>query len=288
MVVCATTATGFGTGFAPMLKESLANAIVSKKPNVKWDDIAGLEAAKKVLHSGDIMSKWFGESEKLVRQLFVMVRQKKPAIIFIDKIDALCSSREGPGGANEHTARMKTELLIQMQGLDSENDGLVVLAVTNLPWALDPAARRRFQKRIYVPLPDRKAREDLFRIHSGGGILADDELSALARETDGFSASDIHNFVEEALRVPLDKIHAATHFKKVGCRGSELYAPCDPREGGSAMTWEGIPKDKLKEPRVTAEEFFQILRDGKVKSTVGSDELGEYKKWTETYGMEGK
>ena len=149
-----------------------------------------------------------------------MAREKKPAIIFIDEIDALCANREGPGGANEHTARMKTELLIQMQGLDSDNDGLVVLAATNLPWALDPAARRRFQKRIYIPLPDHKAREDLFRIHSGGDILADDELSRLARETDGFSGSDIHNFVEEALRVPLDKIHAATRFKNVGsCPG---------------------------------------------------------------------
>ncbi|KAK4446067.1 AAA-domain-containing protein [Podospora aff. communis PSN243] len=324
------------------LKESLANAIVSKKPNVKWGDIAGLAEAKKVLEqtlvfpqrfpnlfsaerkppraillygppgtgksylasavatevdytlfrisSADVMSKWFGESEKLVRQLFVLARQKKPAIIFIDEIDALCRTRDGPDGGNEHTSRMKTELLVQMQGLDSDSDGLVVLAATNLPWALDPAARRRFQKRIYVPLPDQKAREELFRIHSGGRILTTDQLSELARRTDGFSGSDISNFVEEVLRLPLDVLHAATHFKKVVRRGSEFYTPCESHEGGAiAMTWQEIPAgNMLEEPHVTAQDFFRILEGGKVKSTVSLGECGKYEEWTETYGVEGK
>ncbi|KAK5658936.1 hypothetical protein OQA88_1753 [Cercophora sp. LCS_1] len=225
-----------------------------------------------------------------------MARQKKPAIIFIDEIDALCANRDGqgPGGGgsnNEHTARIKTELLVQMESVGNKNDGVVVLAATNLPWALDPAARRRFQKRIYISMPDEGARKQLFQIHSGdrGRLLADQELfRELVRRTDGFSGSDIANFVQEALRAPLDKVSAATHFKKVNSNGSQLYTPCGPYESGAIeMTWDKVPKNKLKEQPVTAADFLQILNHGNVKASVGVGELGKYQDWTEAYGMEG-
>lgn len=108
-----------------------------------------------------------GESKALVRQLFAMAREKKPAIIFIDEIDALISNRDSGAASSESTARMKTEFLVQMDGLGHSNDGVLVLAATNLPWRLDPAVRRRFQKRIHIPLPDEAARRELFRILMG-------------------------------------------------------------------------------------------------------------------------
>lgn len=119
------------------------------------------------ISSSDVTSKWMGESKALVRQLFAMAREKKPAIIFIDEIDALISNRDSGAASSESTARMKTEFLVQMDGLGHSNDGVLVLAATNLPWRLDPAVRRRFQKRIHIPLPDEAARRELFRILMG-------------------------------------------------------------------------------------------------------------------------
>jgi vacuolar protein-sorting-associated protein 4 len=108
------------------------------------------------ISSSDLVSKWLGESERLVKQLFKLARENKPAIIFIDEIDSLCGSRSE--GENETSRRIKTEFLVQMQGVGNDNDGILVLGASNVPWELDPAIRRRFEKRIYIPLPDPVAR----------------------------------------------------------------------------------------------------------------------------------
>ena len=108
------------------------------------------------ISSSDLVSKWLGESERLVKQLFKLARENKPAIIFIDEVDSLCGSRSE--GENETSRRIKTEFLVQMQGVGNDNDGILVLGATNTPWELDPAIRRRFEKRIYIPLPDLHAR----------------------------------------------------------------------------------------------------------------------------------
>mmetsp|Transcript_34249 Transcript_34249/g.33484 ORF Transcript_34249/g.33484 Transcript_34249/m.33484 type:complete len:154 (+) Transcript_34249:467-928(+) len=106
--------------------------------------------------STDLVSKWLGESEKLVKQLFKMARENKPSIVFIDEVDSLCGSRSE--GENETSRRIKTEFLVQMQGVGNDMDGVLVLGATNVPWELDGAIRRRFEKRIYIPLPDEMAR----------------------------------------------------------------------------------------------------------------------------------
>jgi vacuolar protein-sorting-associated protein 4 len=102
--------------------------------------------------SSDLISKFVGESERLIKQLFAMARERKPSIIFIDEIDSMCGTRDG--NESEASRRVKTEFLVQMQGVGNNNDGVLVLGATNLPWALDPAIRRRFEKRVYIPLPD--------------------------------------------------------------------------------------------------------------------------------------
>lgn len=141
--------------------------------------------------SSDLVSKWQGESERLVRSLFEMARESRPAIIFIDEIDSLCSSRSE--GESDSTRRIKTEFLVQMQGVGNSHDGLLVLGATNVPWELDPAMRRRFEKRIYIPLPEPHARAIMFPLHLGDtpNDLNDSDFDRLGQLSEGYSGSDI-------------------------------------------------------------------------------------------------
>ena len=115
--------------------------------------------------SSDLVSKWMGESERLVKQLFTMARQNKPAIIFIDEVDAICGTRGE--GESEASRRIKTEILVQMNGVGNDPTGVLVLGATNIPWQLDSAIRRRFERRIFIPLPDLHARTRMFELNIG-------------------------------------------------------------------------------------------------------------------------
>lgn len=92
------------------------------------------------ISSSDLMSKYVGESEKLIKSLFQMAHEKSPSIIFIDEIDSLAGARSE--GENESSRRVKTEFMVQMQGVGNDTGGVLVLGATNLPWALDSAIRR--------------------------------------------------------------------------------------------------------------------------------------------------
>lgn len=234
-----------GTG-----KSYLAKAVATEANNSTFFSVS----------SSDLVSKWLGESEKLVKNLFELARAHKPSIVFIDEVDSLCSARSD--NESESARRIKTEFLVQMQGVGSDNDGVLVLGATNTPWILDSAIRRRFEKRIYIPLPDEHARLVMFKIHLGNTAhtLTEDNLRTLASKTDGFSGSDISIVVRDALMQPVRKVQTATHFKKVSGPSpvdktticDDLLVPCSPGDPGAIeMTWVDLPGDKLFEPPVT-------------------------------------
>lgn len=149
----------------------------------------------------------------MVKNLFELARQHKPSIIFIDEVDSLCSARSD--NESESARRIKTEFLVQMQGVGNDNDGILVLGATNIPWVLDAAIRRRFEKRIFIPLPEEHARQVMFKIHLGdtAHVLTEENLRELSRKTEGYSGADISIIVRDALMQPVRKVQNATHFK---------------------------------------------------------------------------
>jgi len=139
------------------------------------------------ISSSDIMSKYVGESEKIVKTLFGMARGEHSSIIFIDEVDSMTGNRSE--GENESSKRVKTEFLVQMDGVgnDSKNK-LLVLGATNLPWELDPAIRRRFERRIYIPLPELETRYLLFKklCSKTPNTMTDDQFRDLAERAEGY------------------------------------------------------------------------------------------------------
>jgi vacuolar protein-sorting-associated protein 4 len=144
-----------------------------------------------------------------------MARENKPSVIFIDEIDALCGPRGE--GESEASRRIKTEILVQMDGVGNDSKGVLVLGATNIPWQLDAAIRRRFQRRVHIGLPDQNGRATMFKLAIGDTetALEHKDYNTLAAMSEGYSGSDIANSVQHALMRPVRKILQATHFKKV-------------------------------------------------------------------------
>jgi len=152
---------------------------------------------------------------RLVKQLFNLARENKPSIIFIDEIDALCGPRGE--GESEASRRIKTELLVQMDGVGRDSKGVLILGATNIPWQLDAAIRRRFQRRVHISLPDLPARMKMFELAVGSTPceLKAEDFRTLGKLSEGYSGSDISIAVQDALMQPVRKIQTATHYKKV-------------------------------------------------------------------------
>jgi len=151
-----------------------------------------------------------------VRLIFERAREKKPSIVFIDEIEALCGSRDS-SSSSEHDNRVKTEFLVQMDGVAQDNNGILLIAATNLPWTLDSAFLRRFQKLIHIPLPDKEARKRLFEINVGETLcdISVEDYEEFASKSEEFSGSDIRNVVQEALMMPVKRIYEAEYFRHI-------------------------------------------------------------------------
>ncbi|KAM7272320.1 hypothetical protein ACFE04_026983 [Oxalis oulophora] len=321
------------------LRSGLNSAIIREKPNVKWNDVAGLESAKQALQeavilpvkfpqfftgkrkpwrafllygppgtgksylakavateadstfysisSSDLVSKWMGESEKLVSNLFQMARESAPSIIFIDEIDSLCGQR-GEGNESEASRRIKTELLVQMQGVGTTDQKVLVLAATNTPYALDQAIRRRFDKRIYIPLPEAKARQHMFKVHLGDTPhnLTEADFEILGRKTEGFSGSDIAVCVKDVLFEPVRKTQDAMFFFKTP---NDMWMPCGPKQPGAVQTTmqelaaQGQAAQILPPP-ISRSDFDKVL--ARQRPTVSKSDLEVHERFTKEFGEE--
>jgi vacuolar protein-sorting-associated protein 4 len=129
--------------------------------------------------------------------LFYSAKLSKPSIIFFDEVDAICSDRNQDN--HSFMKNVKSELLIQMQGID-ECEGVLVIGATNIPWAIDTGFRRRFQRRIHINLPNQSERKRIFEhyLNKSTHSLTSEQFEKLAQLTDGYSGSDISTIVQSS------------------------------------------------------------------------------------------
>ncbi|KAI0118129.1 AAA-domain-containing protein [Hypoxylon sp. NC0597] len=225
------------------------------------------------ISASSLTSKYLGESEKLVRALFALAKMMAPSIIFVDEIDSLLSQRSG-SGEHEATRRIKTEFLIQWSDLQRAAAGrenstgtnkdrgdpnrVLVLAATNLPWAIDEAARRRFVRRQYIPLPEAETRAIQLKTLLGQQKhnLTDTDIAELVDLTDGFSGSDITALAKDAAMGPLRAL------------GEALLH----------MTMDQIRPIELA-------DFKASLRT--IRPSVSKEGLKEYEDWARRFGERG-
>ncbi|GBP60818.1 Katanin p60 ATPase-containing subunit A1 [Eumeta japonica] len=212
--------------------------------------------------SATLTSKYRGDSEKLVRLLFDMASFYAPSTIFLDEVDSLCAVR-GADSEHEASRRFKAELLIQMDGLAAafNRDKIVmVLAATNHPWDIDEAFRRRFEKRIYVGLPEETTRVELLKQCLREVTLADDvDLVEFASRLDGYSGSDICNL----------------------CRDASMMTMRRKIAGKSPQQIRQLKRSELEAP-VCAEDL-RVAAD-KTRRTVSSADVARYVSWMQKHG----
>ncbi|EAY23276.1 ATPase, AAA family protein [Trichomonas vaginalis G3] len=317
----------------------MASAILVEKPNIKWEDVAGLNEAKRSLYeaviypirfkqffvgertpwrgillygppgtgksylakataseannstfisisTSDLVSKWLGESEKLIRALFDTARKSAPAIIFIDEVDSLLSERSE--NDSESSRRIKTEFLVQMDGVGKSMEGLLVLSATNTPWILDPAVRRRFEKKVYIPLPDFEARKAMVTLRLKGTPhnITPDQAEKIAHMTEGYSGADIKILSREASMLAIRNLMDKQEWFRMTERGTvEACAPNAPGARKWSLRDPDFPADKIESPPVKFEDFKEAIC--KIHPTVSPAELVKYQTWTNEFGSEG-
>ena len=264
-------------GFDEKMIEFIQSEILSSSPDVHWDDIAGLEFAKKTIKeiiiwpmlrpdlfngirrppkglllfgppgtgktmiakaiasqsksmffnisASSLMSKWIGESEKLVRTLFALASFYQPSVVFIDEIDSLLTARSE--NENEASRRIKTEFLVQLDGAGTNiEDRILIIGATNRPQEIDDAFVRRLSKRLYIPLPNKISRKQLImrvlekeRKNNNKYDITESDIDEIINKTKGYSGSDLINVCKEAAMMPIRSIEDITNCQLEHLRG---------------------------------------------------------------------
>ncbi|XP_058818669.1 vacuolar protein sorting-associated protein 4-like isoform X2 [Topomyia yanbarensis] len=229
------------------------------------------------------------QSEALMKNLFDLARTHKSSIIFVDDVDLLYCSQL----ANETVCRIKSEFLLQMQG---DNDGIFVLGATNKPWILEPAIRRQFDLRIYIPLPEQDARLAMFKLHLGNAdhCLSEENIRTLANQSEGYSGADILCVIRDGLMQPVREVQSATHFKKISGPSpidketicNDLLVPCSSGDPDAIeMTWMEVPSDKLSPLPMTMSDMLISLAS--TNYTMNNANMKKLNTFMEDFGQAG-
>jgi len=302
-----------------MVEPSAMREIMIEIPNVKWNDIGGLDGVKQSLkeiiewplknpdvftnigvsppkgillygppgtgktllakavasESGanfisvrgpEVLSKWVGESEKHIREIFKKAKQVAPSIIFFDEMDALVP-RRGLDMGTRVTENVVSQILTHMSGVE-EMHNVVVMGATNRPDMLDPAILRpgRFDRQVLVPAPDDKARLDILKIHTRKMKLRDVDLKKLAKATEGYSGADLEALCREAGINAIREIMGRMEAKKPGAKETKA-------------------KDRKEDYFVTKKHFDEALRNS--RPSITPDMLRYYEKIIESFSSRG-
>ncbi|KXN72470.1 AAA domain protein [Conidiobolus coronatus NRRL 28638] len=209
------------------------------------------------ISASTLTSKWVGEGEKMMRTLFAVARCHQPAVVFLDEVDSLLTSRTE--GENEASRRIKTEFLVQFEGVGTtfEEDRILIIGATNRPQEIDEAARRRFRKRLYIPLPDFEGRLALIKraLRNERNTLSEDDFKEIAQKTEGYSGSDLYGLCQEAAFVPLRNVADISSVAK------EDVEPISISSFNIALT--------------------------QIRKSVASSELKHYEAWNQEFGSMG-
>jgi len=180
-------------------KTLMARALANEAPEANFFNIS----------ASSLTSKWVGEAEKTVRALFAVAAVVQPAIIFVDEVDSLLSTRKE---SDDALWRLKTEFLIQLDGIAANpNDRIVLIAATNMPQKLDQAVLRRFQKRIMIPLPTLENRVELLTrlLGTQANNLTSAQIKEISQMTHNYSGSDLTQLAKDAAMVPIRHLSSA-------------------------------------------------------------------------------
>ncbi len=187
----------------------------------------------------EVMSKFVGEAEKKIRKIFEQAQEDSPTIIFIDEIDAIAPKREEATGEVER--RVVSQILASMDGLEARGE-VVVIAATNRVNAIDPALRRpgRFDREIEIGVPDRKARKEIFQIHTRNMPISDDvDLNRFSDRTHGFVGADLESLAKESAMKALRRLLPKVDLEKE----------------------EGIPQELIDDLKVNKEDFDEAMKE---------------------------
>ena len=269
------------------IKESVVLAYAKKPKDVKiegWRNILlfgsprtgktliaaatsnGLAATFFNVKVGQVLSKYYGESSKILGAIFEVAREKSPAVIFLDEFDSIALSRSAK--IDEATRRVLSTLLTELDGLskskgsDSENF-ILFIASTNTPWDIDEAVISRFERRIFVPLPDERAREEILKIHLERNGFDFEDYQWIIERTNGYSGRDIKNLCKDVVNNMVRELNPEIH---------------DLADKGL----EEIKKYQIKVRALTKDDFEKGFERVKPATTV--DLAKRYDEWSGRFG----
>jgi len=197
----------------------------------------------------DLLSKWYGETDRNIQRIFKEARNNAPAILFFDEVDGIGSHKD----TEHHERRILHTFLTELDGFEDRGD-IMILAATNSPWNIDPALMRpgRFDKLFFVSPPDFQARVEIFKIHLRGRPVAEDcDLKELASLTETYSGADIREVCNEAAMFPLEEAMKENPSRDI-CMEDFLKAIKNVKS--SLLYWQRIAKLRIVERKM--EEFF--------------------------------